>query len=266
MMEPGRNIKRGMLLLALLLLWPLSGMAKVDLKSSPWLLTTPLLAGNDDKFDEFGDQSPKKELPKSTQPISRTKAVILSLLLPGAGQYYAGAKGKAEVFLGAEVATWAGVLAFNTYGHWKEDDYIRYAEEHAGIDPTGKDDDFYKNLTFYDNRDEYNTDGRIINPGAPYYPNTAAYDWQWDSRTSRDSYRILKNASKSAFRKATFMIGVAVLNRIISGIDAFRAVKKKAAPDEQDEFSSDEQKIKFHLSGNPFGSNPKIKIGLSRQF
>jgi len=50
------------------------------------------------------------------------------------------------------VLTWAGWLGFHTYGKWKEDDYIRYAQQNAGIDPSNKDDEFYKNLTFYDNR------------------------------------------------------------------------------------------------------------------
>lgn len=255
--------------LLFLLLWSAASASKLELRFSP--LNLPIKYSSFVQSDDFTDMSAsdsKKETKTPVNSLSKTKAVILSLLLPGAGQYYAGAKGRAEVFIGAELAVWAGVLAFHTYGNWKEDDYIRYAERHAGIDPSGKDDDFFKNLTFYDNRDDYNTAGRIINPSAPYYPHTQSYYWQWESSDARLAYRSIRNASKTAFRKATFMIGMAVFNRIISGIDSFRIVKKmtqQTAPEE--EFSSAaSNRIKMKFKANPFGHNPGISLNLLRQF
>jgi hypothetical protein len=220
-----------------------------------------------DDFNDIESDKAEREVKAEQKSLSKLKAVALSLLLPGAGQYYAGAKGRAEVFLGMEAAIWASALAFHTYGNWKKDDYIRYAEQHAGIDPSGKDDDFFKNLTFYINREEYNEDGRIINPTAPIYPITQSYYWQWEDTDSRTAYRNLRNASKSAFRKATFMIGVAVFNRIVSGIDSFRIVQKMTKKVEDDEeFSSAERGLKFKFKANPFGSNPNITFNIIRQF
>jgi hypothetical protein len=218
-----------------------------------------------DEFEEVDVDEKKNEIHRGDKKLSKAKAVALSLLLPGAGQYYAGAKGRAEAFIGAELAIWAGALAFYTYGNWKEDDYIRFAEKYAGIDPSGKNDEFFKNLTFYDNREEYNSAGRIINPSAPYYPNTRAYYWQWDDDERRLEYRNLRNASKTAFRKATFMIGMAVFNRILAGIDSFRAVKKAAEKIEsKDEFLSSGDRLKFKFKANPFGRNPAVSVTLSK--
>lgn len=160
------------------------------------------------------------------RPRSATKAVALSLLLPGAGQFYTEQGTAARAFVGTEVALWTGVLAFRTYGRLKKEDYVGFATEHAGIQSTGKDDNFYKFLTFYDNRDEYNKISRIFEPSNPFYPETNQWNWQWDSRESRTRYRELRNASKTAYRRAVYLIGGAVANRLLSAVHAYRAVKQ----------------------------------------
>lgn len=256
---------------------PPTVLGKIIVEPSPLYQPIGFVYADWDEFDEFEPpkhkEKPKKEQEAEKSPeskpekVSKMKAVALSILVPGAGQYYAGEKGRAEIFFGAEVLTWAGWLGFYTYGKWKKDDYIRYAQQHAGIDPSGKDDEFFKNLTFYDNRYDYNTAGRIINPRAPYYPDIRSFYWQWDDEDSRATYRTIRNASKTAFRKATFMVGVAVFNRIISGIDAFRTasrVTQKVRDDEFEEPNSEELKFKFH--GTPFGDNPNFKVTVSRRF
>lgn len=265
----------GMLLMASLM--PAAALGKIVVEPSALHRPIGFVNADWDEFDEFEPakpkEKPKKEKETVTTPesrpekVSKMKAVALSILVPGAGQYYAGEKGRAEIFFGAEVLTWASWLGFHTYGKWKEDDYIRYAQQHAGIDPSGKDDEFFKNLTFYDNRYDYNTAGRIINPRAPYYPDTRSYYWQWDDDDSRSTYRNIRNASKTAFRKATFMIGVAVFNRIVSGIDAFRTASKVTQKVKDDEFEEpDSEEFKFKFRGTPFGDNPRFHLTVSRKF
>jgi len=204
--------------------------------------------------------------------ISKTKAIALTLLLPGAGHLYMGEKGRAEFFLGTEVVAWAGAAAFYTYGNWKEDDYRNYAVEHAGISPDQDDDEFYKVLSFYDNVDEYNGSGRLYETGRPYYdPNDPSTSWYWDSAESREEYRTIRNSAESSFRSAVFMIGIAAANRIIASIDAFRILKKKTAmqkKDDEEEINDDYLGFikKFKVSGNPFGDNPRVNLSFSHQF
>lgn len=241
--------------------------AKIDLPISP--LYGPVeMAVNDNlqmkKFDVPGDEP--TAAPAGPKSISKSKAVFLSLLMPGAGHFYLDEKGRGEVFVGAEVVSWAGVAAFQIYGKWKEHDYINFAEKHAGIDPAGKNDDFYKNLTFYDSREDYNTAGRVIDPGDPYYPNTASFYWDWDTDNSRNSYRGMRNDSETAYRNRDFMIGMAVLNRVIASIDAFRLARKKLNS-RVDKFRGDlGNDVKLSFKANPFGSNPKVSIKLTRRF
>ncbi|SYZ73992.1 hypothetical protein TRIP_C60262 [Candidatus Zixiibacteriota bacterium] len=259
--------------LLIILMGPAEVLCQLQFESSP--IHMPVTVSDRNPSDDFGGPAdntkktePKKAVAQPESHLSKTKAMLLSLVLPGAGQYYAGAKGRAEVFFGWELVTWAGVYAFHTYGGWKKDDYIRYAQLHASIDPAGKDDNFYKNLTFYENREDYNSAGRIIEPTAPYYPPDQSYYWQWDGQSSQDTFHSMRNASKSAFRKATFMIGVAVFNRIVSSIDALRTVKNIAGQghEEAPGYSQADNKVKFKFNCHPFGSNPRIGIGVSRNF
>ncbi len=243
--------------------------AGVELPVSPINAPVGLLYG--DEFDteskKTGDNKTTEVRPfeKGTKKISKAKAVVLSLLVPGAGQFYADAGGRGEIFMGAEAAIWIGYFAFHSYGNWKEDDYINYATRNAGIDPSGKDDEFYRNLVFYNSREEYNRSGRIIDPSSPYYAPNSGYDWYWTGTDSRMIYRNIRNQSETAFRKATFMLGMAVFNRILSGIDAFRVAQKKSR-EINDDILWGKENIDIDLKGNPFGSNPHIGLEVSRRF
>ncbi len=207
--------------------------------------------------DEFTDEFAPKGKVKSPQ-----KAFLLSLLLPGAGQFYNESKTKAKIFVGSEASLWLGFLALRSVGSWKKSDYKNYAVEHAGINPDGKDDKFYERMTFYDDRDQYNQFTRLFNgPAAPVYPETDYWNWEWDSSNIRAEYRDLRNQSKNAYRRSLYLLGLAGLNRILSAVEAFRGAKKfnrlKAFEQEQ---------IGLHPGVNLFGSNRKISLTATKSF
>jgi hypothetical protein len=210
-------------------------------------------------------QPPQNEFTDEFAPAgqlkSPKKAFLLSLLLPGAGQYYNEAKSKAKIFAGSEASLWVAFFAFRTVGSWKKSDYKNYAVEHAGIVPEGKNDDFYERLTYYDDRDQYNQFTRLYNgPEAPIYPETDYWNWEWDSFDSRSEYRDLRNQSKNAYRRSLYMLGLAALNRVISAVDAFRDAKKfnrKKVFDAQ---------ISLQPRFNLFGSNRKISLTATKTF
>lgn len=254
----------GMLLPLLAVLLPTATKAKINIPFSAVNTPIPLSYHKAVESKISVDSQDKSARDIGANTVSKSKAVLLTLLVPGAGHLYLGEKGRGEVFIGAEVFAWAGFFAYHTYANWKESDYIRFAREHAGIDSEGKEEEFYKNLTFYSSREEYNGFGRILNPGAPYYPGGSAYYWHWDSDASRAQYRHLRNSSKSADRNATFMIGAAVVNRIIAGIDVFRLAKRKAGRSTAEYGAENRTKLDFDI--NPFGRNPNVSMTISYRF
>jgi len=56
------------------------------------------------------------------------KALLLSAIVPGAGELYAGSKIKAAVFFTVEVAAWTGVILFYNKGKDKEDEFMDFAD------------------------------------------------------------------------------------------------------------------------------------------
>ncbi|MCK5127458.1 MAG: hypothetical protein KAR42_14475 [candidate division Zixibacteria bacterium] len=195
--------------------------------------------------------------------LSLKKGLLLSFLLPGAGEYYAGAKTRGQIFMGVEAAIWTGFIGYQVYGNWKEDDYKRIATAHADVNHDGKDDVFYDMIGFYSNRTEYNQFGRLFYPDRPYYADNDSYYWQWDSEARRLEYKRLKEDSKTALRNSTFMLGLALANRVVSAIDTYRTIKSA-----NKKIKSITQLGEYHLEVSPkvFSDNPTVTVTLTRKF
>lgn len=56
------------------------------------------------------------------------KALMLSAIIPGAGQYYAGNNIRAAVFLAIEIAAWTGVVYYYNQGQDKDKEFKAYAD------------------------------------------------------------------------------------------------------------------------------------------
>jgi len=64
----------------------------------------------------------------SASELNPGKALLLSAILPGAGEYYAGSKIKAAVFFAVEIAAWTGVIYYYGKGKDKEDEFMEFAD------------------------------------------------------------------------------------------------------------------------------------------
>ena len=81
-------------------------------------------------------------------------AMLLSLVLPGAGHLYSGRMDVGKYFVAAEVVSWLGVIGLNLYGNSIRDDSRSYALVHSGLTTSGKDDDYFSNVGNYNNISE----------------------------------------------------------------------------------------------------------------
>jgi len=156
---------------------------------------------------------------------SKAKAFFFSFLLPGAGQLYAEAKGRAKISLVSEAILWSLFFSFRTYGNWLRNDYLVFAATHAGVDISGKDKDYFANLSAYPSIYEYNEEMRRQRRSEEIYPLDSHF-WQWDNRASRLKYDQIRTSSERAYNRATLMIGGILLNHILSAIDALWAAHR----------------------------------------
>ena len=206
--------------------------------------------------ESFGSETPRDGRK------SVLKAAVLSALLPGAGEYYVGNRKKARYFFTIEALSWAGCLAFRTYGHWREDDYVRFARTNANASLEGKSDEFRDMVGFYRSIDDYNSLGRVYDPQRPYLYDTPDNHWRWQSDADQATYRDLKNRSREAYRRAKFMIGIAVANRIISVLDAIRDTRRANRSLERS-FSHDKP---LEIQFSTFDDGAKVQLALRTPF
>ena len=162
-----------------------------------------------------------------TKKPSKANALMLSLVLPGAGEWYAGSSKMARIFFGTEVALWATFGSFRVYGNWIRNDYQSFAAAHAGVDPSDKDHAYFVAVENYMNIQDYNQAKLQQRDLSAMYPENEEYSWQWDSDNSRASFEKMRVKSDKAFSRSMIVVGAIVVNHIISGIDAVRAANSK---------------------------------------
>jgi hypothetical protein len=207
----------------------------------------------------------------ASEPISPTKAVLYSLLLPGLGDYKLGNHGRAAAFFAVEGAIWISYGVFSAQGSAREEDYQELAVRFAGVDRTGHSDDYYALLREYDSSDVYETDlkdeGRfelreVLN-GAQmedYFIENRIDDyapWQWDTYEHRLQYSEVRSSSKTAYRRADYMFAAAAANRVVSAIVAYAAARGMQK-------SADE--VGYGVEFAPARDGVDVRVSLTRSF
>ena len=147
-------------------------------------------------------------------------AMILSLLVPGTGQLYSHRFDAGKYFMISEASLWLGFASFTIYGNWLLTDAHKYAQLHAGIDPNGKDDNFFINISNYDNVDEYNDEQLRFGNYDKLYDPLNGYYFYWDNVPDRQKYRVDQLAGDRVITDRLFIVGAIIVNHIISAISA----------------------------------------------
>ena len=216
-------------------------------------------------LDEFDNANDFQRSTDNAGKKSIVKAALYSALLPGLGEYYVGNRRKARVFFAVEAVTWIGYLSYKVYGNWKEDDLIRFASEYANANLEGKSQEFQDWVGFYDDIDQYNSLGRVQDQDRPYLIDNFENHWRWQSDDDKANYRNLKNSSREAFRRTNFLVGLAVVNRIVSIIDAVRDAKRSNSEIKDADFSL-VGKIKYRFNIDPFSNNKPVSFAVVASF
>ncbi len=160
-----------------------------------------------------------------SQKKSQSTAILYSLMLPGMGELYAGDFGNGRYSLGAEAGLWLTYISFQQYGNWIQADSRAYAVSHAGVSLGGKDDQFFVNVSNFQDVYDYNEKKLQDRNLAEVYDPAQGYYWKWESAADRQRFRSLRISSAKVFDNSRFVIGAVVVNHIISAINAARLVR-----------------------------------------
>ena len=146
-------------------------------------------------------------------------AFLRSVVIPGWGQKYAGAPKAARNFFVADIALWVGVISYNIRANWLKDDYQQFSVEHAQVDLDNKDDIFFVDAGRFDNVDAFNQSRLRQRDATSLYSRETDF-WQWDSESNRIDFANRRVRSDRSFSRSELLIGVVLLNHLISGIHA----------------------------------------------
>ncbi len=194
---------------------------------------------------------------------SRTKALALSLVLPGAGEIYSGSRQSAAVFFGAECALWAVFAGFRGYAGSRLQDCRLYSAGHAGADPWGKGRDFLVAMENFMTLADYNEAKLRQRDLNAVYPEGGVYEWKWDSDASRRRFERMRISGDRANRAALFTAGGIALNHIVSGINAMRIARRAETAAAQGAVSPTATDWRVSFAGLPDGGGV---IGVSMRF
>lgn len=207
---------------------------------------------------ELGDFSTKEPPHKEIGHRSPGKALALSLVVPGLGQFYNGNRIKPWIFLGVEVTAWAMYLKWHgnykdltsdfenfQRAHWSREDYATYLNAAYGY----SDDDSIDATEISHHLPDTET--------GQYFEMTGKYNqfaWGWDDATlngesldellglgadlritdqahtpnspRRETYLQMRKDANDNYDRAESMIVVSIVNHLISGVEAYISARK----------------------------------------
>jgi len=148
---------------------------------------------------------------------SRWLAAGFSLVLPGAGQAYLGWRTSAQAFLLGEGIVWGSRAYLTRRSDGIEDSYVAFAADHAGSDPSYRNDSYYDDMTRYWNSERANS----------HYQDPARYTgtktWSWRSADDMSEFESLVRDRRKWEARAKDILALAILNRAASALHCLRA-------------------------------------------
>lgn len=178
-----------------------------------------------------------------TLGAERAQIILRSLTVPGWGQAQLGHRTAAMVFGLVEAGIWTSFVAFRVQQQMRVHTYENTAMVFAGVDLSGRDEEFRRIVGYYPSSDEYNR--LVVRRDAAnlYYDNPDAYwayiaehelkgedAWAWASEESYLQYQEDRKLTSKAGLRANAMLGLAIANRLVSAVHAARYAGAPPSP------------------------------------
>lgn len=146
-------------------------------------------------------------------------AMIMSLVLPGAGHLYIDRMDVGKYFAAGEAASWIGFAGLNIYGDAIRNDSRTYAYEVSGADKNITDDEYYTNVGFYMNINDYNNDMLARGQYDKLY-DVNKMAWYWNTAGEQGTFETQRKKSERILNARVIFTTALIVNRITSAISA----------------------------------------------
>lgn len=151
-------------------------------------------------------------------PKDTMTAFLLSFIVPGLGQYYAGSFGAGKRYIAAELAIWGGYYYNISMKAGRRQDYVTQAALHAGATLSDAPASYINAVGAYASSFDYNHRmlQREYNP-VQYEGDLA---WNWDDPAERARFKKLRESELNYKNYAKYCIAGVILNHFLAGLNA----------------------------------------------
>lgn len=230
------------------------------MKSMRWTAAAALLAA------AWAAGPCRADTPAKAAPKPKV-SFLLSAILPGAGQLYNGDE-RGYLYLGIEAAAWFARVSYLDAGNKKRNEYERFADVHwalatyrasngvLGANYTPENDSLIVRFSSQDRQQYYEEIGKYDKFRAGWDDWEDTYDPNDDRALSpnRARYRRMRQSSNDLLDRARLALAAALVNRVVSSVDAFRSARGRA-------HGEPESSLRLE-SGFRGGDNPQAMLAL----
>ena len=167
---------------------------------------------------------------------SPNEAFLYSLVIPGMGQLYTGAK-RGYIYTAAEVGFLATFFILRNSAAHTRDDYRDIVRKYVIFDGPGAFEDWdpiedFEHATQYENWNHvYDSEETRKRTGKWYWDDARAFKDEADVDIAFDSpHRLeafeLRQKANNTFERAKFFLGLAILNHVVSAVEARITTKR----------------------------------------
>jgi hypothetical protein len=173
------------------------------------------------------------------QAKSIPKAMLLSAVLPGTGEIYAGNLTRGVFFLTTDLIILFNANRYGNEVNWLTNSYKQFAFSKADI-PKDRSSQYYELLHQWRSSDEYNSyhemmarnyylilnyDPEGYNTYILSHSYTGENSWNWQNNKDWNRYKNIRRDKQSMIMNKKLAIGAAIANRVISVLDATFLIK-----------------------------------------
>lgn len=156
-------------------------------------------------------------------------AFLKSMAVPGWGHHYVDKSDwqRGKFHLGIDAALILSYVGLTIYRNNTRQNWQTYGQSKAGVPIKGRSRDFQIAVGNYENLDAYNDYQLRRRQWDNLIKNLPKNSWNWSNKSQRSRYNQLRDRFEGINNQLPAILGLMILNRVISGISAFNRAKKK---------------------------------------
>lgn len=167
---------------------------------------------------------------KAQQNPNPEGAFIRSLIVPGWGHYYVNRDHwtRGQIHLGTEAALIASYFGFSVRAENLEQQYKTLASLKAGVNISDRSRTFQIAIGDFNTLQDYNDFQLRSRNWNRLYEDQPENRWLWKNEEARENYNNLRSDMDRVRNQLPAILGLMVVNRVISAVSAYNRAKSQA--------------------------------------